>query len=177
MADQVFTAFLHHALIDAMELADESDHLRVIPVPPLPASRFFCEFALPYLQRLPSEVVAVAPGPVLAGIHFPPDYLSSGDQRLGMMVASVLTPDIVHPNISGAGMVCLGTSLWPGTPIRDILWHLHEVLAYRVMSLDEGNALNPTACRLLREHADLLGGLEYRPLRRRRRPFTVTVEP
>jgi len=175
MADRIFDAFLRNSLVEAMELADESDCLTVRPLPPLPPSHYVCVFALPYLRRLASGLVEAAAGPVLTGIHFPASYLRGGDERLALMVASVLTPDVFHPNISAAGTVCFGSRFVAGTPIGEILWHLHELLSYRVLGLDERDALNREACRLLRERPDILGLLPYRPLRRARRALTVTV--
>jgi hypothetical protein len=169
MSDQVFMTFLHNTLIQAMELADESDVLRVIPRPPLPPAAYVCEFRVPYLRRTPSGIVEVAPGPVLAGLRFPEDYLRAADPHLFLKVASILTP-LVHPNILGP-LVCLGSKFAPGTPVRMLLWELYEIVAYRNVTLDEHNALDPEACRLLREHPHLLGQLEAPPLRRGRRPL------
>lgn len=175
MPDRVFANFLQNALIEARELAAESHVLRVCPMPPLPPSSYLCQFGLPYLRRLPSGLVEVAPGPVLAGIHFPEDYLRAADPHLYLKIASVLTPDLVHPNVHGS-TVCLGSAFAPGTPIRVLLWELFDILAYRNVSLDERNALNPMACRLLRAHPHLFDKLESRPLRRGGRPPQVAVE-
>jgi hypothetical protein len=158
-----------------MELADESDVLRVLPCPPLPPAAYVCEFRVRYLRRAPSGLVEVAPGPVLAGLRFPEDYLRAADAHLYLKVASVLTPDLVHPNVLGP-VVCLGSAFAPGTPVRVLLWELYEILAYRNLTLDERNALNPEACRLLREHAHFLNQLEAPPLRRGRLPLRVVGE-
>lgn len=176
MGDQVFMRFLQNSLIEAMELADPSDCLRLTPIPPLLPSSYLLAFDVQYLRRLPSGVVEVAARPVLAGLHFPPGYLRGGQGHLSMTLASMLTPDIVHPNISRAGTVCLGRHFAAGTPIAEVLWHLHEIVSYRALVVDERDAFNPEACRLLRERPDLLERLPYRPLRRARRALAARVE-
>jgi hypothetical protein len=118
--------------------------------------------------------VDLAPGPVLTALHFPKDYLRSFDPRLPFKVVSILTRDFVHPNVA-VPTVCLGSGLAPGTPIRALLTALHEIVTYRNVSLDERNAMNPEACRLLRQHPQLLDGLDRPPLRSSRPRPRVTV--
>ncbi len=173
MSDQVFLAFLHNTLIQALALAEVSEILHIFPLPPLPPSRYLCVFQLPYLRRLPSGVVDVAAGPVQAGVSFPEDYLYAADPHLYLKVASMLTQDFVHPNVRGSA-ICLGAAFAPGTPIRALIWELYDILAYRNVTLDERNALNPEACRLLRAHPNLLDRLEVRPLRRRAKSVPIT---
>jgi hypothetical protein len=172
MSDRVYLAFLQNTLVQTLALAEESDVLRVLPLPPLPPSRYLCEFQLPYLRRLPSGVVEVAPGPVQAGVSFPGNYLSAADPHLPLKVAAMLTQDFVHPNVHGS-VICLGSAFAPGTPFRVLVWELYDILAYRNVTLDERNALNPEACRLLRAHPNLLDRLEVRPLRRRAKSVPI----
>jgi hypothetical protein len=172
--DPVLAAFLENTFAEVMALAETSDVLRIIPVPPRPHSSYVCEFLVPYLRRLPSGVVEVAPGPVLAGLHFPEDYLRSADPRLPLKVASVLTADFTHPNVWGAA-VCLGSAFAPGTSITALLWELYDILTYRNITLDERNAVNPEACRLLREHTHLLARLTARPLVRKKRTIRIRI--
>jgi hypothetical protein len=94
MSDRVYTTFLENTLTQALALADESDILQVLPLPPLPPSRYLCQFKLPFLRRVPSGEVVVAGGPVLAGLHFPEDYLHSAEPPLHLKVAAVLTTDL-----------------------------------------------------------------------------------
>lgn len=175
MNDRVYMAFLHNSLIQAMELAGESDVLRVVPRPPLPPAEYHCEFRVPYLRWLPSGLAEVAPGPVRAALRFPADYLRACDPHLAVRVASILTTDIAHPNILGP-VVCLGAGFAAGMPIRALLWELYEIIAYRNITVDEHDALNPGACRLLREHRHLLDRLAAPPLRRPRRPSRIAVK-
>lgn len=175
MTDRVFSSFLEHTFREARTVADESDVLTIVPVLPWPPATYGCEFAVSYLRRLSSGIAEVAPGPVKVAIHFPQDYLRSSDPRLGLKVAAMLTEDFFHPNVHGPA-ICLGSAFAPGTPVRWLLWELYEVLAYRNVGLDERNALNPEACRLLRQRPEILAGLgEARPLRRRARPTQITV--
>lgn len=175
MSDRVFSSFLEHTFGEAKALAAGSDVLTIIPVLPWPPATYCCVFAVRYLRRPPSGIVEVAPGPVEVGLHFPQDYLRSSDPRLGLKVAAMLTEDFFHPNVRDSA-ICLGSAFAPGTPIRWLLWELHEVVAYRNVGLDERNALNPEACRLLRQRPEILAGLgPFRPLRRRARPVQVTV--
>jgi hypothetical protein len=67
-------------------------------------------------------------------------------------------------------VVCLGTGdFQPGTAFRPLVSALYSILSYGVYCTDERNALNPLACRLLRERRHLVEGLECRPLLRRSR--------
>lgn len=168
MGDRVFLAFLHNTLIQALALVEESDILRILPLPPLPPSRYLCEFQVPYLRRLPSGVVDVAPGPVRAGLSFPENYLYAADPHLYLKVASMLTQDFVHPNVRGS-VICLGSAFAPGTPFRVLAWELYDILAYRNVTMDERNALNGEACRLLRACPEMVDRLEIPPLVRRER--------
>ena len=173
MGDRVFLAFLHNTLTQALALMEESDILRVLPLPPMPPSRYLCEFQLPYLRRLPAGVVDVAPGPVRVGVSFPENYLYAADPHLSLKVAAMLTQDFIHPNVRGS-VICLGSAFAPGTPFRVLAWELYDILAYANVTVDERNALNPEACRLLRAHPSLLDRLEVRPLRRRAKSVPIT---
>jgi hypothetical protein len=86
----------------------------------------------------------------------------------------VLTADLVHPNVSG-GAVCLGSGFAPGTSITWLLWQLWDIFAYENVTTDERNALNPEACRLVREHRHLLERLPRRPFLRRKQKLAVRV--
>ncbi len=172
--DRVLYAFLENSHTEATALAEQSDILQLTPLPPLPPSVYLCEFAVPYLHRLPSGLVEIAPGPVQMVINFPEDYLRSTDPRLYLRVASLLTPDVTHPNLWGTA-VCLGSEFAPGTPITVLLWELYDIVSYQNVTLDERNALNPEACRLLREHEGLLAQLTPKPFLRRAHKLQITV--
>ena len=146
--DDVFQTFLDNTAKDAAELQVRSDVVVLDPLPPLPPSRYSCTFQVPHLRRLPSGIVEIHPGPVLCGISFPEDYLRSTDPKLFMKMASVLNPGFLHPNVL-FGSVCLGSAFTPGTPIGALVWELFDIVTYRNCTVDERNALNPEACRLV----------------------------
>jgi hypothetical protein len=172
--DPVLYAFLQNTFVEATALAEKSDMLHLIPLPPLPPSTYLCEFDVHYLRRLRSGVVEIAPGPVLTALHFPEDYLRSTDPRLYLKVASILTPDLTHPNVGGT-IVCLGSAFAPGTPLTALLWELYDIVTYQNVTVDERNALNPEACRLLREHAGLLAQFQLKPFLRRAHKLKITM--
>jgi hypothetical protein len=158
-----------------MALAEKSDVLRITPLPPFPPCGYVCEFDVAHLRRLPEGVVEISAGPVVAAVLFPEDYLHSTDPRLYLKVASVIEPlNLVHPNINGYA-VCLGSAFAPGTPITALLWELYDIVSYQNVTLDERNAMNPEACRLLREHAELLARLRSEPFLRRQHKIRMRV--
>jgi hypothetical protein len=172
----VYESFLQTSLVDAMELADDSEgRLQVCPQPPFPPSRYGVAVRVPFLRRSASGTIEVVTDqPVLLGLSLPEWYLRSTDPHLALSIVSVLTPRVVHPNVRGS-LVCLGGRLRPGTALRVLLYELYEVIGYRNLGLDERNAFEPEACRLLRAHPDLLARLVAPPLRRRRPALRVTV--
>ena len=169
--DRIFRRFLENTAADAVELQRNSDVLAIEPLPPFPSSRYRCRFDVHYLRRLSAGTVAIEAGPVICSIRFPGDYLRPADSKLFIRVAAVQTSDFVHPNVLD-GIVCLGTAFAPGTPIRGVVWQLFEIVTYqdRGCTVDERNALNPEACRLLRAYPGLLAMMTrprlYRPRRR-----------
>ena len=56
-----------------------------------------------------------------------------------------------------------------------LLWELYDIVSYQNVTLDERNALNPEACRLLREHEGLLAQLTPKPFLRRAHKLQITV--
>lgn len=172
--DPVFHNFLTSVWREAKNLQARSDVLTITPLPPLPPSTFLAEFELPYLQRLRDGLIGVAPGPISAVLRFPENYLRSADPLLSARVVSVLTDDLVHPNVYGP-VVCLGSAFAPGTPLVPLLWELWEIFTYQNLTLDERNALDPEACRLLRAHPGLLAQLTIKPFLRRQTSARVEV--
>ena len=162
--DRVRLRFLEGAASEARQLSEASEVLTITPFPPYPAATYVCEFRVPHLCRTDSGRVEVSEGPVICGIHFPEDYLRSVDPKLPLKVASLLRPkNFIHPNV-GMGSICLGYRFAPGTRMRLLLHELHEIVSYQNYSLDETNAMDAEACRLLRAHPKLLEALEPRPL-------------
>jgi len=172
----VYETFLRSSFLDAMEMAEQSGgRLQVFPQPPLPPSRYGVAVNVAFLRTLPSGTVEVVTDePVLIGLCFPEWYLRSSDRHVALSVVSVLTPRVLHPNVSGS-RICMGESLMPGTPLRFLLHELYDIIGYRNVGLDERNALTPEACRVLRARPDLLARLAAPPLRGRPSPLPVTV--
>ena len=172
--DRVFSAFLRNSHQEVMELTRKSDILSMTPLGAAPPSEYRIQFALPYLSWESSGAVLM-PGPVNVGIGFPNHYLRSTDPDLQYKVASVLTPRFLHPNVH-RGAICLGAAFAPGTSISELLWEMFGIVSYSNICLDERNALDPAACRLLRERPELLGELPRRPFLRRKRSIKLEVK-
>jgi hypothetical protein len=162
-----YMRFLDSTWIAAQAMQAESDVMRMRPLGAPPPSAYRLIFDLPFLRLATDGTVEVAPGPVVSSLYLPPDYLHSGDPSLSMRVLTVDTPGYLHPNVNR--VVCLGCAFQPGAPFRTVVSALYSILSYGVFCADERNALNPLACRLLRQHGGLLEGLERRPLLRRGR--------
>lgn len=173
--DNVYRRFLEHSHPAAQELANESDVLDLYPVWPHPPAQYLYEFHLPYLRRGMDGLVEVVPGPIIGALIFPETYLRSTDPHLSLKVVSMRTPGLLHPNVRGS-VVCLGAALRPGTSIQSLLWNLWEILSYQNVTLDERNAMNPEACRLLRACPDLLYQLPRSRFLRSKQPLHVHVE-
>jgi hypothetical protein len=174
--DHVFRTFLENTASDAAALQQKSAVVAVDPLPPIPPSRYVCTFRVSYLRRLPTGIVDISPGPVWCGISLPEDYLRSTDPRLFLKIASIGNADFLHPNVL-SGAICLGSHFAPGTPIDALIWELFEIVTYRNCTVDERNALNPEACRLLREHPSVMEKLPRPPLFQSERGFQTTVRP
>jgi hypothetical protein len=157
--DHVLHAFLVNTALQAAELQDRSDVAKIEGLPPFPPSGYRCRFDVPYLRRTAEGTVEIDPGPVVCLIRFPDDYVRSADPKLFLHVASVANLEFVHPNVAHTS-VCLGSSFEPGTPIGALVWQLFEIVTYRNCTVDERNAMNPEACRLLRLHSTLVESLE-----------------
>ena len=175
--DLVYRTFLTNTLVDALDIDSRSDVLRLVPNPQTPPTAYLCMFDVPYLRRLPAGTVAACAGPVVCFIGFPQDYLYSADPHLYLRVASVLTPDFVHPNVAPHGAVCLGAAFRGGTTMSALIWELYEIVSYRNCTVDERNAFSPEACRLIRANGSLLRKLGAGPLFRKKRRLQVTVRP
>lgn len=170
--DRVFEAFCFAAQREANALTAQSDVLTVRACPPEPPSRFLVQFRVPYLRRTAHHTIEVAPGPVEGAIHFPADYLLGTTPQLWFRVATITTADFVHPNVRD-GIVCLGAQFNPGTPFRILVRALYDLVSYQMLSLDERNALDAEACRILRANPQLLQTLSAPPLTRRTHRITL----
>jgi len=174
--DAIFRRFLESAYSEAMELAEASDVLTLVPIPPQPPSTYLCEFRVQHLRRAGSGIVKKCDGTVVCALHFHEDFLRTTDPRLSLEVASLISPgDFVHPNVS-EGTICLGYRFAPGTRIALLLRGLYEIVSYSNYTLDEHNSLNAEACRLLRAQPRLTETLTPEPLLRRRRKVRIEVK-
>jgi hypothetical protein len=166
--DSICTAFLHHTLHDARVLADQSEVMTVMSLPdqPVPA-KILCYFHhLTYLVQRANGLVDIVPsGEVVVGFFFPPDYLRSTDPTLFLKLITLLEPaNFFHPNVR-APYLCPGARLYPAMPLPELLWHTFDILTYRNINLDERDALNPPACRYLRQYPEMLTRLHSPALR------------
>jgi len=175
--DEVLTRFLHNAGREAAELNRRSDVVRLAPVSPDPVETYCCEFRLRYLRPNGSGDIEVAPGPILALIRFPLDYLCPVGPPLGLRVVALLTADVLHPNVRGP-YVCLGGGFRPATALSVLVMEMYDVLSYRNYTLDH-NALNPAAAEVLRGRPGLLAGLQAPALfpRKSGSPLRIEVTP
>ncbi|MFW6164333.1 MAG: ubiquitin-conjugating enzyme E2 variant [Planctomycetota bacterium] len=105
------------------------------------------------------------------GIWFPDEYLRSVEPT--QIVTWLSPPNILHPNIRPP-LICLG-HLWPGSPLVDILYQTFEVITCKKVTMDERDALNPSACVWARQHQDRFP-VDPRPLKRRRVRLNVAAE-
>jgi len=175
--DQVYRAFLENTWQDALDMNARSEVLRLEPERHSPPARYSCIFAVPYLRKLPSGTVEVAPGPVVTLIGFPPDYLYSTDPHLYMRIAAMITPDFLHPNVGLRGGICLGAAFTAGTPLSALVWELWGIVTYRNRNVDERNAMTGEACRLIRASEALVESLAAPPLFRKASRLKVQVRP
>lgn len=161
--DPIFAHFLERQIVEGLELAAQSDLLRlhVLPQgPPHFAAEFFCKG----LVRGEDDVIREHEHWEV-GIWFPPeDYL----RRVNPFdVLRIFTPDSWHPNISRElPLVCVGR-LAPGTSLVDILYQIYEVLTYQKYNPRENDSLNPLACAWARENQHRFP-VDRRPLKRRK---------
>lgn len=162
--DKVFRTFLMNTLLAATDINARSQAVRLAPNPQIPPTAYLCMFNVPYLRRMPGGTVEIGGGPVVVHVGFPQDYLYSADPRLYLRVASVMTPDFVHPNVGLHGGICLGAAFRAGTTLNALVWELFEIVTYRNRTVDERNAFSPEACRLIRANESLLEKLDAQPL-------------
>jgi hypothetical protein len=172
--DGTYQRFLENTRIEASELEGKSRLFRLHGMPPSPSSRYQLTFDLAYLRRTASGTVERANGPVHCLLHFPGDYLRSADPKLYLKVAFMLTSQFVHPNVRD-GSICLGVNFAPGSPITAVVWQVFDIVTYRNNTVDERNALNPEACRLLRARPELIDQLDRPPLFGRKHDWRTKV--
>jgi hypothetical protein len=177
--DSVYSGFLCTSFEQAKQLEVDSDIFKILDHQGDPPSRFLLQFeGIEYLnQNLETSAVAVVKQPLLVDVHFPRDYLRSTDPQLYLKMVTLLHPEFFHPNVSlPFGYICLGHDFLPGTVLSDLAFHIHEIITYQNMTVDERDAFNPSACRYLRQYPEVLDNLRRPPLRRRRLVLDGKVE-
>lgn len=181
LQDKILTRFLANSFITATELAARSDTLRILAHKGNPPTHFLLMFdELDYFieEMFTGRIKRVSRQPVMAEVIFPADYLRSVDPHLYMKISKICTPGFFHPNVSpGIQNVCLGQQMISGAPLKELIYHLYDIVTYRNMTIEESNALNPAACRYFREYGrEKLVKLTRPPLIRRALKVSVSVE-
>jgi hypothetical protein len=169
VSDAIYSAFLREQFRQGMDLAAQSDLLRLSPMeqgvaPSFYVARFFCKGLV---QRPDGEIAEANDFHV--GLWFPEDYLRRVDP---MQVLTWLDPPIAwHPNIR-VPAICAGR-ITPGTELCNLLYQVFEIITYANWASHD--ALNPDAAQWARNHQDLFP-LDRRPLKRRRLRLAVVDE-
>lgn len=160
--DRVFTAFCEGQLRIAQALDAASDVLILRALgEEAPVTRYIARFEMPCLAGGNGNGLRHAPHSTI-GICFPPYHLSRFDIA---RVATWLEPrDAFHPNIKWP-FICLG-HMPPGTGIEEIVYQIHEVIAWQRVTMTELDALNHDACAWARSNRDR-HPLDVPPLKRR----------
>lgn len=164
MNDKILERFLEAQNREGLELARESDLLEIYPQGnQLPVQCWIARFRC-------KGIVIDHHGHVLeaddfaVGIHFPDDYLRRANPAEVLTWLKPSRPH--HPNISrDLGLICCGR-ISPGMGLVEILYQIFEMITYRKVTMNEGDALNKAACRWARRHTQLFP-LDKRPLKRR----------
>jgi len=160
MTDRVRSTFLEAQHEAAVALAASSGILDLTPLEGRPPDRYIADFRCRGLVR-DGDTVLLAERFII-GIRIPDDYLRTFRPE---QVLTVLAPlNIWLPNIRGP-LLCPG-HMAPGTPLVDLLFQIHEVLAGQRLTLDEKWALNPLACAWARDNRHMFP-VDPRPLVRR----------
>ena len=172
MTDQVMDAFLRRQLQEGLALEQESDLLRLLPMPTSdPPDRYIAAFSCRGFTRQANDDIVEADH-FEVGIWFPANYLRHAEP---FQVLTWFGPRSVwHPNIAAdAPVICVGR-LAPGTSLVDILYQVFEIITWNKVTMREDDALNRAACEWARRHPERFP-VERRPLKRR--AIDLRVEP
>lgn len=156
--DPILQGFLEAQFKSARQLAEQSDIVEIMPLPPFPPERYLLRFKCACLRGTDAADLKSA-DQVLVGIAFPPDYLRSING--GEVVTLLDPPDLFHPNVKSP-FICVG-DLSPGTSLIDLAHQVYEIVTFQKRNTVHG--LNPLAIEWTRSHQDRLP-LDARPLRR-----------
>jgi len=160
-SDRIREAFLKEQLRSGLELVEQSDLVKIVPIPATTGSlpdRYIAQLACQSLVRNGQKVVESTGFHV--GIWFSTDYLREADPS---KVLTWLFPhNVWHPNIAPP-FICTG-HIAPGTGLVELVYRIHELITYHNFAPHEG--LNPEACAWARNNMDRFP-TDCRPLKRR----------
>ncbi len=169
MANAIYTRFLRTQLENGLNLARNSDLVRLFPGLEDPPQHYVLEFGCRGLVRNENGAVVEADR-FAVGVYFPPEYLR---HVTPVQILTWLAPlHVFHPNI-GPPLVCVGR-LVPGTPLVDLMYQLFEIISFNKVTMKEDDALNWDACAWARRNQHRFP-TDNRPLRRRAVAFRVDV--
>lgn len=171
--DLIYETFLHRQHEEGMALADSSDLLDLMGLPPgeLAPRRYIASFSCTGLVRADDGSITRADR-FDVGIWFPHDYVRRlPSEGLTFEVLRWLAPsNVFHPNISDrAPLVCIG-QISGGTTLVDILFQLFEIITFNKVNMGDG--LNRDACAWARSHQAEFP-VDRRVLKRRAVEFRV----
>jgi hypothetical protein len=167
--DRIFDSFLRRQWEEGRALADESD-LVSLAAAGSPPDRYVLDLRCTGLvEASPNEVVEANHCSV--GIWFPPTYLRIADS---FRVLTWLAPrNVFHPNVSPTDpFICIG-DIAPGTELVELIYRIFDVVTWRNVTVNEGNALNAAACQWARQHPDRYP-VDRRPLKRQ--PLAAQID-
>jgi len=177
MDDLILSAFCDSSYSAARQLEERSRRVFQIVTAeggPPPDRYMFTLNGLEYLVEDPDGQVHRSVEPVLFAVRFPEDYLATDDPAtLGIRVVGCLAP-VFHPNVR-APACCFGEAFVPGTPFEVLVRLCYDLVSYRLYCTEEARALNPGACKYIREHRDIIHNLRSMPLFARRFYSSATV--
>ena len=156
--DPIYQGFLEAQFNSGRQLAEQSDIVEIMPMPPFPPDRYLLRFKCACLRGT-SAAELTEGNQVLVGIAFPPDYLRN--INAGDVVTLLDPPDLFHPNVKNS-FICIG-DLSPGTSLVDLAHQIYEIVSFQKKNTVHG--LNGLAIEWARNHEDRLP-LDARPLRR-----------
>jgi hypothetical protein len=148
MTDHILNGFLERQYEDGMALAERSDLLELVPLSPRPVQYYVARYGCKGLVRRGTDVVEADNFEI--GFHFPSDYLRRA--HAGEVLTLFSPAAAFHPNLR-MPLVCPGW-LRPGTSLPDLLFQCFDILTYKLVTMNELNALNFEACAWARDHQD-----------------------
>jgi hypothetical protein len=119
-------------------------------------------------------------GPVIVGLRYARRFL--GEPPLPWEVATVLCPQLFHPNCHASGGLCLGEqSVFAGFTMAAVVHLVFASLTFTSFNTREWEGLNPNAARYVRDHASAFplfsSGLFEEPPPAMKRPLAAAPLP